>query len=178
MRRSATSPAMMNASRYSRTMPRCLSSGTDAGAIQRTMRATTRMPRTAPRTYGLIERGLFLVLFDARRFAADAILQVEELRAADDAAADDLDLVDARRVDEERAFDADVVRDTAHREARREAAVLALDDHAFEYLDAFFVALGDARVDAHRVADGELGGSALALVVSDECREIHGHRRP
>src|SRR5215472_2888035 len=98
MRTSATAPAMMNASRYSRTTPRCLSSGTAAGAIQRTIRATTRMPRTAPRTYGLIERGLLLVLSDARRFAADAFLQVEQLRATHDAAADDVDLVDARRM--------------------------------------------------------------------------------
>src|SRR5215469_328560 len=143
MRTSATAPAMMNASRYSRTTPRCFSSGTAAGAIQRTIRATTRMPRTAPRTYGLIERALFLVLFDARRFAADAVLQVEELRPADDAAADDVYLVNARRVDEERAFDADVVRDPTHRKARREAAMLALDDNAFEYLDALFVAFSN-----------------------------------
>src|SRR5215469_12566269 len=178
MRTSATAPAMMNASRYSRTTPRCFSSGTAAGAIQTTIRATTRIPRTAPRTYGLIERELFLVLFDARRFASDAVLQVEELRATDDAAADDVDFVDARRMDEERALDADVMSDAPNREARRKAAVLALDDYAFEYLDALFVALGDAGVHAHRVADGELRGSALALVVSDECRQVHDHRRP
>src|SRR5579863_6264556 len=177
MSTSATTPAMMNASRYSRMTARCFSSGTADGAKQITARAMTSMPRIAARTYGLIERGSDFALFDARRLAAHAVLQVEELGAAHDAAADHVDLVDARRVHEKRAFNADVVRDASNREARRETAVLALDHDAFKGLDALFVAFGHARVDADRIADAEFGAGLFTVVVAEQMGEIHGGPR-
>src|SRR5471032_164457 len=114
MSNSATTPAMRNASRYSRTTPRLLSSATALGATQRMSRASARTARTAMRMVGVIPEASALSLFDARGFAADAVLQVEQLGAAHEAAAHNFDFFDARRVYEERALDTDAMRDPAH----------------------------------------------------------------
>ena len=61
--------------------------------------------------------------------------------------------VDARRVQQIGALDADIVAgDAAHGEARIRAALAQADHHALEDLDAFAVAFDDALVHAHRVA--------------------------
>src|SRR5450755_2553742 len=138
-------PAIRNASRYSRVTARLLSSGIAFGATQRTARATARTHRTAMRMDGVMPRASALSLFYAGRFAADSILQIEQLCAAHEATAHDFDLLDARRVDEKRAFDAHAMRDAPNGEALRKTAMLAFDDHAFEHLNALFVAFSNPR---------------------------------
>src|ERR1700680_2769640 len=130
MSKSATMPAIRNASRYSRMIPRLFSSATAVGAIQRMSRASAKTARPAMRMVGVIPEASALSLFDAGGFVADAILQVEKLCAPHEAAASHFDLLDARRVDEERSFDADAMGDPTDGEALGKTAVLALDDDA------------------------------------------------
>src|SRR5579872_6528708 len=172
MRMSATAPARMNASRYSRRTLRDFSLGTVTGATHKITRATANTPRMASRTTGLIRVAL-LLFFDAGGFAADAILQIEELGAPYEATADDIDLLDARCVHDERALDADAVSDAPHGEALGEAAMLALGHDAFEDLNALFIAFSDARMDLDRVARSELGDFFLFLGVADQLCDVH-----
>src|SRR5690606_27744110 len=86
-------------------------------------------------------RGLLRPLvLEASRLAGE-VAQVEEARPTDDAAGDDLELLDARAVDEEGALHADVEADLAHHERAAGARALALDHDALEDLDALLVAL-------------------------------------
>src|SRR5213082_2561470 len=93
-------------------------------------------------------------LLDLRRLAAQ-IAQVVQLRAADVAALEDLDLRDVRRVDREGALDADAEGDLPDGERLADAAVLAADHHALEDLVALAVAFVDADVHLERVAGAE-----------------------
>src|SRR5450755_367729 len=131
---------MRKASRYSRRMPRLLSSATAVGATQRMSRASAKTARTAIRMVGVIRRASALSLFDAGGFVADAVLQIEKLGAADEAATGHFNFFDPRRMDEERPLDADAVGDPANREALGQSAILALDHDAFKHLDALFAA--------------------------------------
>src|SRR5438270_3171187 len=97
---------------------------------------------------------LFAVL-QARRLALQ-LAQVEEPRALYLAAGDDLDLVDARRIERKDALHADAVAHLADGERGVHLAALLADDHALEDLDAFLVAFADLRVHPHGVADAEL----------------------
>src|SRR5690348_14108922 len=81
----------------------------------------------------------------------DAIAQVVELRPADVAPGEDLDLVDDRRVHREGALDADPVGELADGEGLVDPTTLATDDHALEHLDALLVALDHAHVDLEGV---------------------------
>ena len=83
---------------------------------------------------------------------ADAVAQVVELRAPHVAASRHLDLLDLRRVQRERALDADAERLLADREGLAHAVALALDDDALEDLRAAARALDDLEVDAHAIA--------------------------
>src|ERR1700730_5126422 len=98
MSKSATTPAIRNASRYSRMIARLLSSATACGATQRMSRASANTARTAIRIVGVIRRASALSLFYAGGFVADAILQIEELGAPHQAAAGHFDFFDPRRV--------------------------------------------------------------------------------
>ena len=66
--------------------------------------------------------------------------------------ADDVDLVDDRRVQREDALDALAERHLADREGRAGAAAVHADHHALEHLDALLVAFAHLDVDAHGVA--------------------------
>ena len=94
-------------------------------------------------------------LGDAGRLAA-AVAQVIELRAADGAAADDLDGIDHRRIEREHALDALAVGDLADREALVEAAAGAGDADALIGLNAGPLALLDLDVDGDGVAGLEI----------------------
>src|SRR4051812_44189480 len=91
---------------------------------------------------------------------ADAATQVVELRAPDVAAGGDLDLLDLRRVQGERALDTDAEGLLAHREGLTDALALALDDDAFEDLRAAPRALDDLEVDLDAVPGLEAGDAA------------------
>ena len=92
-----------------------------------------------------------IAFFDARRFTAQ-ITQVVKLRPAHTTAADDVDMIDNRRVEREDAFDADAERDLANRHGFTRAAVFAGDDDALKNLQALLVAFLDANVNLHGVA--------------------------
>src|SRR2546428_7760708 len=87
---------------------------------------------------------------------ADLLAQVVELRAVDVADRGDLDLVDLRRVERERALDADAERLLADRERLVHASALALENDALEDLDAAALALDHLEVNANGVAGLEL----------------------
>ena len=108
--------------------------------------------------------------------AADAAAQVVELRAPDVAAAGHLDPLDLRRVDRERALDADAERLLADGERLARAVALALDHDALEDLGPAAGALDDLEVDLHAVARLEGGDAAQlrALEVVDD--SAHGNK--
>src|SRR6188768_2618865 len=95
--------------------------------------------------------GRALLFLHAGGLAAQVAQEVH-LGAADLRRADQLHLVDGRRVHGENALDALAERHLAHREGGADAAPVHADDHAFEHLDALLVALAHLHVDANRVA--------------------------
>src|SRR5262249_15330666 len=103
--------------------------------------------------------------------------EVEEARAPHDAAADDFDLLDARRVREEDALDADVEAHLAYSERAARTRAVALGDDALEDLGALLVALDDAVVDTHGIAHAEIGQvrpEELGLELGELGRREHG----
>src|SRR3954471_2065775 len=107
-------------------------------------------------------QGLEALFLDLRRFS-DAITEVVELRPADVAAGDDLDLGEDRRVHREGALDADAEAHLAHGEGLAGAAALAADDRALEDLDPLTGAFDHAHVDLQAVAGSELGNVVAQL---------------
>src|SRR5690606_17660238 len=103
----------------------------------------------------LLADGL-LALGDAGALAG-AAAQVIELGAADDAAADHLDVLDVRRVEREDALDAFAEAHLADGEIAVDAAVRAGDADAFVVLHAGALALDHAHAHAHGVAGAEFG---------------------
>src|SRR4051812_20366459 len=83
---------------------------------------------------------------------ADLAAQVVQLGAVDVADRADLDLVDLRRVERERALHAHAERVLADGERLARAAALPLDDDPLEHLDPRARAFDDAEMHAHRVA--------------------------
>ena len=83
---------------------------------------------------------------------ADAVAKEVQLGAADLAVADDLDLLDPRAVELERALDTDARRDPADRDGGRDAAVAHAHHEALEDLDPLAVALDDLGGDLDGVA--------------------------
>src|SRR3990170_309040 len=104
---------------------------------------------------------------------ADALAQEVELGPAGHAVADDLDLLDARRVDLEGALDADAGAQRAHGDRAGDAAAAQAHDRALEDLDALAVALDDLGRDAHGVAGRKLGQVAADLVRGDLVENVH-----
>ena len=104
------------------------------------------------------------------------VAQVEEAGAADDAAAHDFDLVDARRVDEELTLHADVEAHLAHGERAACTSAVALQHDALEDLNAILVAFDDLVVNANGVTDPEVRGAFTELLFFDlgDLRVLHG----
>src|SRR4051812_3582730 len=107
---------------------------------------------------------------------ADATAQVVELGAADVAASGHLDLLDLRRVQRERALDADAEGLLADREGLAHPLALALDDHALEDLRAAPRALDDLEVDLDAVPGLEAGDSAQLRALEGVDYGAHGRR--
>src|SRR5207248_11677010 len=108
-----------------------------------------------PSRRSLLLRGpAFFCALQPRRLALQ-LAQIEQARALHLAAGDDLDLVDARRIEREDALDAHAVAHLSHGERRVRVTALAPDDHALEDLDPVLVAFADLRMHAHGVADAE-----------------------
>src|SRR6478609_6400749 len=133
------------------------------GDPPRLARSSGRLPQQT--SSGLLRRGLgraglrgdgVALLADLGSLAAQTT-QVVELRAAHVTTADDLDVVDDRRVQREGALDADAERDLADGEGLADAAAVATDDDALEDLDTRARALDDLDVDLEGVAGAEVG---------------------
>ena len=117
-------------------------------------------------------------LGDTGRLAA-AAAQVIELRAADFAAAQDLDLGDVGRVDREHALHALAVGNLAHGEVLVDAGAGAADHHALVGLGADAVALDHLHHHLDGIAGAELGHAALCrdgahLLALELLDDIHG----
>src|SRR5262249_26391727 len=111
---------------------------------------------------------------DAGRLA-HAAAQVVQPRATHLAVAHHLDLVDARRVHEERALHPHSVGDAAHRDVAPQTSARDTDDQALEDLDALASALHHLGVDPHRVARTELGNRLLLLLLLELVDDVHGN---
>ncbi len=108
---------------------------------------------------------------------ADAVAQVVQLGAAHVAAGGDLDPLDLRRVQRERALDADAEGLLADGEGLARALSLALDRNAFEDLRAPPGALDHDEVNAQTIAGAEIRNAAQlgALDVVDD--GAHGKKK-
>src|SRR5262245_2021317 len=133
-------------------------------------------PRRGPGSAGRRAAGPpgLAALAEGRGGLADAVAQEVELRAADLAVADDLDPLDPRAVDLERALDAHARRDPSDGDRRRDAAVAHPHDEALEHLDALAVALDDLGGDLDRVARGDHRQVGAELVLDDLVDHVHG----
>lgn len=86
--------------------------------------------------------------------------QVVELGATDVTAADELDVVDDRRVDRELSLDANLERDLADVERLANSVTVSADNHALKNLDSTAATFNNVYVNLHRVTDAEVGNIA------------------
>jgi hypothetical protein len=105
---------------------------------------------------------------------ADTISQVVEPSSAHVAAANYLDLVDARGVYEKCPLDADAMRYSPDRDVLVGTASCHFDHRPFEHLDALTVPLDHPNVDTHRVAGKDVW-KALFHVLLTNALENHTH---
>src|SRR5712691_7388495 len=110
------------------------------------------------------------------RLLSHFLAQVVQLRAAHVADLHDLDALDLRRVERERALDADAERLLPHRERFARAGTLALDDDAFEDLNARPGAFDDTEVNADAVAGLEPRQALAPLALLDGLDGVHHER--
>lgn len=86
--------------------------------------------------------------------------QVVELCAAHVTAADELDVIDDRRVDWELTLDSHLERNLANVERLANPVTVTADNDALENLDTATVTFNNVYVNLHRVADAEVGNVA------------------
>src|SRR5438067_13500787 len=115
-----------------------------------------------------------LPLFLDLRGLPRAVAQVVELGSAHCALGDHLDLGDDRRVDGERALDADAEAELADSERLPHAGALAADHVALEHLDPLAVAFDDADMDLQVVAGREVGNVVTQALTVDQIGGVHG----
>ena len=110
-------------------------------------------------SYREIEK-LRIALFADFCLLAAKRAQVVELGATHVAAADELDVVDDRRVDRELSLDADLERDLADVECLADSVTVSADNNTLENLDSAAVTFNNVDVNLHRVTDAEVGDVA------------------
>lgn len=86
-----------------------------------------------------------------------ALAEIVKFGSSDFAVADDLEVVDFRRVDGESSFDADAVGYATNGNGFADSAVFECDDDAFVRLKSLFVAFFDFDEDFDFVTDSEFG---------------------
>src|SRR5437870_3466790 len=92
------------------------------------------------------------------------------------AVTDELDLLDAWRVHEERPLDADPARDPSHRDLLVEPAVADSQDRPLEVLNTLPVPFDDAHAHAHGVSGPDLGEIRLRLLGGKRVQQVvHRH---
>src|SRR3954453_377605 len=111
------------------------------------------------------------------RALADAAAQVVQLGPPDVASGSDLDALDLRRVQRERAPPAAPQGLLAHRERLAHARALPLDDDALEDLGPATSALDDLEVHLHPVARLEAGDTAQLRALEGVDDGSHGEKR-
>src|SRR5438309_11243346 len=111
-------------------------------------------------------------LFAEGRGLADSLAEEVESRTAGVPVTDELDLLDARRVDHERALDADAARDPADGDLLIDAAVAHAEHGALEVLKALAVPFDDPHADAHGVSGPDLGEIGLQLLSGKRVQEV------
>ena len=107
------------------------------------------------------------------RGLAHAIAQEVELRAPGDPVADDLDLLDPRAVDLERALHTDPGGDPPNRDRAGDPAATEAHDGAFEDLDALAGALDDLGRHLDGIAGREFRKIRSKLVLDDLVKHVH-----
>jgi hypothetical protein len=103
----------------------------------------------------------------ASSFALE-LAQVVKFRATHTARANEVYVIDYRRVDGEYTLDALAEAYLPHRDGLAEAGVIARDYSTFESLQPLFVAFLDPNMDANGVARPELRMSLSTDVLADE----------
>ena len=154
------------------------------GGASRPRRASAiGLPR--PRTLrglggrGLHRRELRVVdpaLLDPRLLPAE-VAQVVELRAADPAPLNELELGDRRRVQRERPLHADAEGDLPNGEGLADAAAGTRDHDALEHLDALTVPLDHADVHLDGVTGAEIREVRAQERLLDQIGLVHGNGR-
>src|SRR6478735_2764372 len=123
-----------------------------------------------------MERALRTAALSNTSSAAGQSTEVVELGAANLTETSNLDLVDARRVDQEGALDADAMRgDAANREVFIHAAGTAANNDAFKNLDALAVPFDDLRMHANGVSGAEGRHLRLELLFFDVPNHLSNH---
>jgi len=103
---------------------------------------------------------------------AHSVAEEVESRATGVAVADELDFLDARRVDHERALDADAARDPSDGDLLVDAAVAHAEHGALEVLKALSVPFDDPHANAHGVSGPDLGQIGLQLLSGKRVQEV------
>ena len=111
-------------------------------------------------------------LFAECRGLAHPLAEEVESRAAGVTVTHELDLLDARRMDHERALDADATRDPADGDLLVDAAVAHAKHGSLEVLKAFAVPFDDSHADAHGVSGPDLGQIGLQLLSGKRVQEV------
>src|SRR5262249_50016991 len=108
----------------------------------------------------------------------DLLAEVVQLGPAHPAAAQDLDLLDPRRMDGKCPFHADAVRDPPDGERLAQATAAAPDHDSFERLEPVAPALRDLDVHAHGVAGPKGGDCRLDVVALNRGQTLHDSAPP
>src|SRR6478609_3143145 len=106
----------------------------------------------------------------------DATAQVVQLRATDVTAGGDLDLLDLRRMDRERALNADAEGLLADREGLAHPLALTLDHDALEDLRTTTRALDDLEVDLDAITRLEARDAAQLRALESVDNSAHGKK--
>src|SRR5438067_10632426 len=115
-------------------------------------------------------------LFAKRGGLPDALAEEVESCPAGVAVTHDLDLLETRRVDEERALDADAARDPTDGDLLIESSAADPEDGALVVLEPFAVAFDHAHGQAHGVPGPDLGEVGLELVGGKRLQDVvHRH---
>jgi hypothetical protein len=105
------------------------------------------------------------------------VTEVEQACAAHDTVADNLELIDARRVLNKDAFDPNAEADFAYRKGAAGTCSVSLEDDTLEDLDPLFVAFNDLVVDTNCVTDAKLcetGSKLRGFDLRKNGRGVHG----
>src|SRR2546428_7030345 len=128
------------------------------------------------RSCGTRSRALGAALLSQRCRLAHAVAEEVERRAARVPVARDLDLLDAGRVQQEGALDADARRDATDGDLPVEAAVTDAQDRPLELLETFAVALDDAHAHGNGVTRPDVGDFGLLLLGGKRLQDVvHRH---